>query len=172
MSDYTTPVHITPNHDVESFRCSSGELTTWLTTHALGSHNGRHTRVAVTTPINSDTVVAYYAIAVGSVRASDADARLKQGGGSHPVPVVVLARLAVDERHSGRGLGGALLLDALRRALAASDQVGARAVVVHCKDDGAKAFYRSMIPGFREMPSEPMTLTLLMKDIKRHLMGA
>ncbi|WP_274668274.1 GNAT family N-acetyltransferase [Demequina sp. B12] len=169
MSDYLSPVHLSNAHDVTSFRCASEELTIWLQKHARGSHKGGHTRVAVVTPKDSDDVVAYYAIAMGSVAPSEATTRMTSGGGRHPVPVIVLARLAVDERHTGKRLGRALLLDAIRRSIAASSDVGARAITVHCKDTAAKDFYRNVIPEFLELPHDPMMLALLLKDARASL---
>lgn len=87
----------------------------------------------------------------------------------HAVPVVVLARLAVHTEHSGRGIGGALLFDAIRRALAAADEIGGRALLVHCKDERAKAFYTSKLPEFEELPDSPLVLTLMFKDVRRTL---
>ncbi|WP_296667989.1 GNAT family N-acetyltransferase [Demequina sp.] len=169
MSDYLSPVHLSDAHDVTGFRCTSNELATWLQKHARGSHKGGHTRVAVVTLSDSADVVAYYAIAMGSVAPAEATARMTSGGGRHPIPVIVLARLAVDERHTGKRLGRALLLDAIRRAIAASSDIGARAIIVHCKDTAAKDFYLSAIPEFTPLPHNPMTLALLLKDARASL---
>lgn len=152
MSDHPSPVHLLDVHDVTGFRCASEEVTTWLQNHARGSHKGGHTRVAVVTPSGCADVVAYYAIAMGSVAPTNATARMISSGGRHPVPVIVLARLDVDERHTGKRLGRARLLDAIRRSIAASRDIGARAIIVHCKDDAAKAFYPSAVPEFAELP--------------------
>jgi len=169
LSDYATPVHLTKAHELTNFSCSNGELTTWLQNHARGSHNGKFTRVVVVTEHNSNDVVGYYALALGTVNAQEATARMQAGGGRHPVPVVVLARLAVHVDHQGRGLGSGLLLDAVRRTLAASEQFGGRALIVHAKDEIAEAFYRKQIPGFVSLPNQPLTLSLLMKDIAASL---
>lgn len=169
MTDYLSPVHLSDAHDVTAFRGASDDLTTWLQKHARGSHNGGHTRVAVVTLNDSADVVAYYAIAMGSIATAEATTRMTSGGGRHPVPVIVLARLAVDERHTGQRLGRALLLDAIRRSIAASSDIGARAIIVHCKDTAAKNFYLSAIPEFTELPHDPMTLALLLKDARASL---
>jgi len=151
------------------FQRAPSELTTWLQKYARGSHKGGHTRVAVVTLSDSAEVVAYYAIAMGSVATAEAIARMTSGGGRHPVPVIVLARLAVDERHTERRLGRALLLDAIRRSIAASSDIGARAIIVHCKDSAAKDFYLSAIPEFTALPHDPMALALLLKDARSSL---
>ncbi|BDZ60636.1 GNAT family N-acetyltransferase [Demequina sediminis] len=166
MTSYTTPVHLGVRHDVSEFRCESEELSTWLRVHARSSHGGGHTRVAVVTEHGSDRVVGYSAIAPGHVLAEDATARMRAGGGRHPVPVVVLARLAVDARHTGKGLGGGLLLDAIMRSLAAAEEIGGRALVVDAKDQAAKEFYLRQLSGFQELPGDPMRLVLMFKDIR------
>lgn len=109
-------------------------------------------------------VVGYYSLAVGSVVYDDTPERLGKGLSRHPVPVMVLARLAVDQRSQGRGLGAGLLIDALRRTVAAADIAGIRAVVVHAKDDQAKKFYQHF--GFAAFGDHTLTLYLLLKDIR------
>ncbi|WP_156160694.1 hypothetical protein [Demequina soli] len=89
---------------------------------------------------------------MGSVAPANATARMSADGGRHPVPFIVLARLAVDERHTGQRLGRALLLDAIRRSIAASSDIGARAIIVPCKDAAAKNFHLNTIPEFDEPP--------------------
>jgi len=91
---------------------------------------------------------------------------MRAGGGRHPVPVVVLARLAVDARHTGKGLGGGLLLDAIMRSLAAAEEIGGRALVVDAKDQAAKEFYLRQLSDFHELPGDPMRLVLMFKDIR------
>jgi predicted N-acetyltransferase YhbS len=91
---------------------------------------------------------------------------MRAGGGRHPVPVVVLARLAVDAQHTGKGLGGGLLLDAIMRSLAAAEEIGGRALVVDAKDQAAKEFYLRQLSGFQELPGDPMRLVLMFKDIR------
>lgn len=164
---YATPVHLTKDHDLSRFTCSSDALTGWLQKHARGSHQGGHTRVAVVTEHSSNEVVGYYAIAPGSIDAEQSTSRMRQGGGRHPVPVVVLARLAVHADHVKKGLGRGLLVDAIMRALAASEQIGGRALVVTCKDADAKAFYLSKVPDCAELPGNPMQLTLMLKDARK-----
>lgn len=169
LSTYATPIHLTKGHDLSQFGCASEQLTTWFRSHARSSHTGGHTRVAVVTERGSENIVGFYAIAPGSIAATEATERMRAGGGRHPVPVVVLVRLAVHSDHTGRGLGGALLGDAVLRALAASEDIGARALVVTCKDDAAKSFYLSQIPDFEELPDNPMELALVFKDVRATL---
>ncbi len=169
MAAYATPTHLAKRHNLSQFKCASDQLSTWLINHARSSHAGGHTRVAVVTEHGSDDVIGFYALAPGSVAPFDATERMRAGGGRHPVPVVVLARLAVHSDHAGRGLGGALLGDAVLRALAASQDIGGRALVVTCKDDDAKAFYLSQIPEFEELPHNPLQLALMFKDVRATL---
>jgi GNAT superfamily N-acetyltransferase len=109
-------------------------------------------------------VVGYYTLAAGSVRRDDAPPRVIKGQANHPLPVILLARLAVDRTEQGKGLGAALLKDALLRSAQAADIVGCRAVLVQAKDQQAQAFYRKY--GFEPSPVDELHLYLLMKDIK------
>jgi GNAT superfamily N-acetyltransferase len=112
----------------------------------------------------SGVVVGFYSLAVGSVLPSVAAPRVVKGMAQHPVPVMVLARLAVDLQHQGAGLGKALLKDALLRTAQAADIAGMRALLVHAKDEAARQWYLRW--EFEPSPSDPFHLFLLMKDIK------
>ena len=109
-------------------------------------------------------VVAYYSIATGSVSREDVLERIAKGLANHPIPVILLARLAVDKNEQGMGLGKAMLKDALVRIAVAADIVGARSVLVHAIDPQAAAFYRLF--GFEPMPGNSLHLMLLMKDLR------
>jgi predicted N-acetyltransferase YhbS len=85
----------------------------------------------------------------------------------HPIPVVLLARLAVDKAVQGRGLGAFLLADAMRRTLSAAQTIGVRALLVHATDEGARSFYARF--GFVESPTDPLHLMLLIKDLRASL---
>jgi len=80
--------------------------------------------------------------------------------------VVLLARLAVDRRYQGTGLGSALVADAARRTLSAAELIGARALVVHAADEQAARFYERL--SFVAFPSDPLHLGVLVKDLRRH----
>jgi GNAT superfamily N-acetyltransferase len=112
-------------------------------------------------------VVGYYSLSAGSVRKEESPARIAKGLASHPIGVILLARLAVDGSERGAGLGKALLIDALSRALTAADAIGARAILVHAIDGEAAAFYRKF--GFEPSPLDPKQLMLLMKDLRATL---
>ena len=99
----------------------------------------------------------------------DATQRVRKGLAAHVIPVILLARLAVDRNVQGTGLGAALLKDALLRATGASQEIGARAVLVHAKDEQAKTFYARF--DLEASPTDPLHLFLLMKDLRRLLGG-
>jgi GNAT superfamily N-acetyltransferase len=108
--------------------------------------------------------VGYHSLAAGSVLRHEAPERIAQGIANHPVGLILLARLAVDRSEQGRGLGKALLRDALGRIEQAADVVGVRAVLVHAIDDAARRFY--LHHGFQPSPVDPFQLMLLMKDLR------
>lgn len=113
------------------------------------------------------TVIGYYALAVGSVEQQHAPERVKKGLGKHSIPIMLLARLAVDLRWQKQGVGAALLKDATLRTLQASDIAGIRALVVHAKDESARMFYERF--DFLPSPSDPLHLFVLLKDIRKIL---
>ena len=126
-------------------------------------------RTYVTTLSGEPIVLAYYSLAAGSVEKSAVPERVGKGIPAHPVPVILLARLAVDQKFQGNGVGKGLLRDALQRAVAAAEVVGIRAILVHAKDPAAAAFYAKF--GFVSSPTDPLHLMLLMKDLRRSLEG-
>ena len=160
-----SPVPLEKSHDVSAFDCGAIPLNDYLRKYALQNHQNRSARTYVA--LRGDRVVGYYSLAAGSVRRDDVTPRVAKGLANHPVPVFLLARLAVDQTEKGKGLGAALLKDALIRSLQAADIVGCRAVVVHAKDQAAQAFYRKY--GFESSPVDEFHLYLMMKDIKASL---
>lgn len=107
-----------------------------------------------------ETVVGYYALAVAQILPEDATARtLKGQPRARPVPAILLARLAVDRRRQGAGLGRSLLQDVLLRCAAAAEAIGARVLLVHAKHDAAKAWYLQY--GFEESPTDTLHLMML-----------
>jgi GNAT superfamily N-acetyltransferase len=109
--------------------------------------------------------VGYYTLAVGSIEHAKAQLAIKKGLGQYPIPVIVLARLAIDKSVQGQGFGSALLKDALKRALNVSREMGVRAVLVHAKGQEAAKWYKKY--GFIESPTDPFHLLLLMQDIEK-----
>jgi len=164
---YTQPEPLRDQHDLGEFDCREQSLTMWLHRYARHAEAAKSARVYVTTTAEDSSVVGYYALTVGQIDPTKATARLAKGQPSgYPVPVATLARLAVDEAHQGRGLGGSLLRDALLRCANAAQQVGIRALVVHAHEEVA-GFYRRF--GFEPSPTDPFHLVLLMKDVERLL---
>ena len=123
----------------------------------------------VVTEADRDEVVAFSGWCMASIDLADAPARWRRGAGRYPQPVALLARLGVDAGHEGRGLGAALLADAVARLAHLSEAVGCRGLLIHAEDDEAKAFYRHLVPELAESPTDPLHLVLLMKDIRATL---
>src|SRR3954451_3395622 len=160
-----SPILLDATHDLSAFDCGVPVLNDYLKKFALPNQGSQSARTYVAT--RGERVVGYYTLAAGSVRREETPARVAKGLAAHPVPVILIARLAVDGAEKGKGLGAGLLKDALLRAVQAADIVGCRAVMVHAKDDGAKAFYERF--GFVTSPGDPFRLFLLMKDVKASL---
>jgi len=119
--------------------------------------------------IVEEVLVGYYCLAVGHVTLEHAPERLKKGLAKHPIPIMLLARLAVDRRWQGQGVGRALLRDAMQRTLQAADIAGIRAFAVHAKDEEARHFYEHF--DFIPSPTDPMHLFVLLKDVRRLIVG-
>lgn len=166
---YRSPTLLAPEHELENFECRSDEQTNWLRRHARQSSATGTTRVIVVTEADSAGVVAYYAWCMASVSAPDAPARIRKGAGRYPQPVAVLARLGVDSRHEGRGLGAGLLQDVIARTHALGDEIGCRGLLVHAETSQARDFYLHLIPEFEPSPTDELHLFLLMKDIRKTL---
>lgn len=169
---YQRPTLLTPPHVLEGFVCASAEQTAWLVNHARQSHTSGSTRVLVVTSDDSNDVVAYYAWAMAHIYVVDAPRRMRKGGGRYPQPVALLARLGVHRNHEGRGIGAALLLDAVMRAAAVSDEIGCRGLLVHAESERARDFYLHVIPEFEPSPTDPLHLVLLLKDVRKTIRAA
>ncbi len=159
------PIPLDARHDLSAFDCGVPALNSYLKKFALQNQRSQSARTYVAA--RGERVVGYYTLAAASARREETPARVAKGLAAHPVPVILLARLAVDGTQKGKGLGAGLLKDALLRAAAAADIVGCRAVMVHAKDEPAKAFYQRY--GFEPSPTDPFRLFLLMKDLKASL---
>lgn len=157
---------ISDRHDVSRFDCGGHEsLNDWLKRFALTNQKNESARTYVVH--RNGWVVGYYSISAGSVSVEEAPTRISKGLARHPIPVILLARLAVDKDERGTGLGKALLKDALLRIAQAADIVGARAVLVHAIDEPAKKFYLHF--NFEPSPTHELQLMLLMKDLRKAL---
>jgi len=157
---------ISESHDVSQFDCGAHEsLNDWLKRFALTNQNNGSARTYVVH--RSGSVVGYYSISAGSVSVEEAPSRVAKGLARHPIPIILLARLAVDRDEKGTGLGKALFKDALLRIAHAADIVGARAVLVHAIDEQERKFYQHF--GFEPSPLHELQLMLLMKDLRKSI---
>jgi GNAT superfamily N-acetyltransferase len=159
------PALIIASHEVAAFDCGKESLDQYLKRFALTNSAAGVSRTYVTTAVGEASVVGYYSLAAGSVEKAAVAERVAKGIPNHPVPIVLLARLAVDKRFHGHGLGKSLLRDALQRALRAADVIGIRAMLVYAKEQEAARFYSKF--GFAPSPVDPLALILLIKHIKR-----
>jgi predicted N-acetyltransferase YhbS len=164
---YSPAEAISKSHLTDEFDCGSEAQTSWLRRHALQADLTDSTKVRVVTPRGEQRVVGYYALSAGSVELADAPERVRKGMPRYPVPVIILTRLGVDRSEQGKGLGRALVKDAILRAEAASHSIGARALLIHCETVEARDFYRRVVPDFAESPTDPLHLYLLMSDLRR-----
>jgi GNAT superfamily N-acetyltransferase len=159
-----TPIHKLGADDAtDSFNCGQDDLNRFLKRFALANQAANAAQTYVT--CRAKHVVGYYSLAVGSVQREDSPSRAVKGMARHPVPVMILARLAVDRSEQRSGIGSALLKDALLRTAQAADIAGIRALVVHAKDDDARRWYEQF--EFESSPTDPLHLFLLLKDLKK-----
>ena len=150
------------DHAVDAFDCGKEALNRFLQRHALQSQQASALQTYVA--VQNDVVVGYYTLVVGQVEYDGAPERLVKGLARHPVPIMLLARLAVSASRHGQKLGQGLLKDAMLRTLQAADIAGIRAFAVHAKDDEARAFYVRF--NFIPSPTDARHLFLLLKDVK------
>jgi GNAT superfamily N-acetyltransferase len=163
VSDFGSIEKLRRDHVLDSFDCGKEDLNRFLKRQAWSNQQANSAQTYV---LAKDLRVSgYYSLAAGAVTHDEATERVRKGLARHPVPVILLARLAVDVTMHGRGIGSALLKDALVRTAQAADTIGARALLVHAKDDNAKAFYQHF--DFEPSPSDPYHLLLILKDLLR-----
>jgi GNAT superfamily N-acetyltransferase len=164
----TSPLRIEKlqrGHAVESFDCGRDALNRFLIRYAIGNQQAGASRTYLA--LAGEEVAGYYTLVVGQLEYDDAPERLKKGLAHHPVPIMLLARLAIATAWQGKGLGSGLLKDAMLRTLQAAEIAGIRAFAVHAKDDEAKGFYEHF--DFLAAPSDPNHLFRLLKDIRAFL---
>ena len=148
---------------LDAFDCGQPDLNAWLVKYALQNKSANSAQTYV--GLVNESVVGYYSMAVGQVEYSDASERLRKGLARHPVPIMLLARLAVHKEWKGKGVERALLQDAILRTLQASEIARIRALVVHAKDDAAKRYYEQF--DFVSSPTDPLHLFVLLKDLRK-----
>lgn len=164
---FEAPVLLSEEHDVSSFDCGVDALNTFLRSHALQNQRNNSARTFVATLSSTSEVVGFYSLCAASVDFEQTPERIRKGLARHEVPLVLLARLAVDKSCSGQGLGASLLQDAFYRFMKAQEAIGARALLAHAKDESAKAFYEKW--GFVSTEGLPLHLYILTKQIKASL---
>ncbi len=148
----------------EGFSCGVPSLDSWLVEHAPAADAVGSARTYVVIDEEQSRVVGYYALTVASLERDLATGRASRGMPRHPIPAMLLARLAVDESVQGEGIGAILLADAMQRTLLVAEETGIRLLLVHAVNEGARSFYLHY--GFEASPSDPMNLQLLIKDIR------
>lgn len=159
----SAPQALDAHHRLEEFDCGKSALTDWLLRHARQAQGSGSARTFVV--CDGERVAGYFSLTVGQIDTLEAPERIRRGMGQYPIPLVILARLAVDLDYQGQGLGFSLLQDAIRRTLAIAEQAGIRSLLTHPIDADAEAFYRRF--GFESTPENERQLILLLKDARR-----
>lgn len=161
-SNYAPVRKLAATDQVDAFDCGQAELNQFLQRYALVNQKANSAQTYVC--CQGDVVVGFYSLAVGSVDPESAPSRVLKGLARHPVPVMILVRFGVDKELQRKGLGQALLKDALLRTAQAADIAGIRCLLVHAKDDTARRWYESW--EFEPSPTDPYHLFLMLKDLK------
>ncbi|MDR1063925.1 MAG: GNAT family N-acetyltransferase [Azoarcus sp.] len=161
------PQALAADHVLDGFDCGTANLNEWLVRHARQAQSSGSAKTCVVT--NDARVVGYSNLTVGQIDILEASERVRKGMGGYPIPVVILARLAVARSMHRRGIGAGLLQDVIRRTVAISEQAGVRALLAHPIDDEAACFYRRF--GFEASPVREQQLLLLLKDARKLLLS-
>jgi predicted N-acetyltransferase YhbS len=159
----SAPEPLDASHRLEAFDCGKTALTDWLLRHARQAQSSGSARTFVA--CDERRVAGYFSLTVGQIDTLEAPERIRHGMGQYPIPLVILARLAVDLKYQRQGLGVSLLQNAIRRTVVIAEQAGIRALLTHPIDAEADAFYRRF--GFESTPAQDGQLILLLKDAKR-----
>src|SRR6266566_5022553 len=162
MNDRPRIEKLRRDHHVDLFDCGRDALNRFLVRYAFQNQQAEASQTYVA--LVGDEVAGFYTLVVAQVEYDDAPQRLGKGLAKHPIPLMLLARLAVATSWQGKGLGSGLLKDAMLRTLQAADIAGIRAFAVHAKDGEAKSFYERF--DFIVSPSDPYHLFRLLKDIR------
>jgi len=158
------PEPLGPRHVLGGFHSGEPSLDQWLRDRARAAAGAGSARTYVVEDARQGRVVGYHALTVASVTHERATPRARRGMPRHPIPVVLLARLAVDASVQGRGIGAFLLRDAMTRTAAAAGRIGIRALLVHALHEEARAFY--LRHGLEPSPTDDLHLMILVKDIR------
>jgi GNAT superfamily N-acetyltransferase len=161
------PVPLNTSHQLDGFDCGKPALNEWLVKHALQAGGSGSARTFVAVDGADDRVVGYFSLTVGQVDTTDAPDRIRKGMGQFPIPVIVLARLAVSTQDQGKGIGVGMLKEAIRLALLIAEHAGIRALLTHPIDEDAARFYSRF--GFIGSPLRDDQLLLLLKDARAQI---
>jgi predicted N-acetyltransferase YhbS len=156
------PEPLAAQHRLDGFDCGKPALNDWLLRHARQAQGSGSAKTFVVA--DDDHVVGYFSLTVGQIDTLEAPERIRKGMGQYPVPVVILARLAVSQQAHGQGIGTGLLRDAIRRTMLIAEQAGIRAMLTHPIDEDAARFYTRF--GFIASPLREQQLLLLLKDAR------
>jgi GNAT superfamily N-acetyltransferase len=167
VSEFRRVEKLRRDHAVDDFDCGREQLNKYLQRFAWQNQQAGASQTYV--GVVDDAIIGFHTLSAGPVAYDDAPQRLRKGLARHPVPIVLLARLAVDRGWQNQGVGRALLKDAMLRTLQAADIAGIRALAVHAKDEAARHFYEHF--DFVPSPSDPMHLFVLLKDVRRIVGG-
>jgi GNAT superfamily N-acetyltransferase len=162
---FSQPELLTANHEPTLFDCGKAPLNQFLQRYALVNQANGSARTFVS--LSGGQMSGYYSLAAASAEQAAVPSRVSKGPAKHPIPMLLLARLAVDHKAQGQGLGRSLLQSALGKYLQACEVIGARALMVHAIDEAAIGFYQSF--GFEPSPVDAAHLYLLTKDIRKTL---
>lgn len=153
------PTLLSTSHELDAFSCGKPVLDDWLKKRARTNQTGGASRTFVVAEGNR--VIGFYCLSSGAIAAIDAPGSVRRNM-PDPIPMTILGRLAVDQDFQGKGVGPALLQDAILRAGQAAAIIGIRGVMVHALDEDAKGFYEYY--GFKASPTDPMALILSLKQ--------
>jgi GNAT superfamily N-acetyltransferase len=160
---FTPPELINKNHDKNTFDCGNDSLNIFLKNYSLQNDKNNSSRTYVAGNKKDNLIIGYYTLTYGSIAYGQATPSVKKNMPQYPIPVMLLARLAVDKKYKNLGVGTGLLKDALLRTMQASEIAGLRAIITHAKDNSAKQFY--LKHGFKESPLDNYHMMISLKEI-------
>jgi GNAT superfamily N-acetyltransferase len=158
----TAPEPLLKTHALAEFSCGNKILDDWLKKTALKSHSDGGSRTFVIADSETSNIIGYYCLSTSSIERTKVAGNIKRNM-PDPTPLILLGRLAVDERYARKGLGKDLMKDCYRRVISVSHQVGVRVLVVHAIDDDSRRFYLGL--GFTESPLQSHTLMIRVSDL-------
>lgn len=169
---YSDVERLDQHRDIGAFDCGSAAQTDWLRNHAFLANAAGTSNVFVVRRLSDEKVVGFYALATGSIERLESPERIQKGTGRYDsIPVIILTRLGVDVDEQHKGLGKALVMDALERSMLVSEHVGFRCLLIHAETEEAMSFYLKLAD-FEKSPVDELPLFLLMKDLRRALHDA